>query len=171
MTWEELYLDFSDKVHHYILLMVGNEVLAEDLTHDVFIKVQRALGDFRGDSSYYSWIITIARNVVYDHWRRKKIVQFISFTSDREVDANTPEIILEKNEEILELYKIIKKLKVQYQEVIILRKIQELSISATAEALGCSTSRVKTITFRAMNALRAELRKNLHGGEDIGPQL
>ena len=156
--WEDLYVNYSDKVYKYILLMIGDEETAEDLTHDTFIKVKNSLNGFKGDSSYYTWIISIARNLVYDYWRRKKKIGFIPFSiSHQPINKETPDSILQKNEEVLELYKAIKKLKIHYQEVLILRKIQELTLEETAAATGWSISKVKTTTHRAMSALRGEV--------------
>ncbi|MFA9558587.1 RNA polymerase sigma factor [Evansella sp. AB-rgal1] len=158
MTWEELYIEYSDRVHNFILLMVGNEETAEDLTHDTFLKVKRTIDNFRGESSYYTWIISIARNVVYDYWRRRRKIRFFPLKETHPLkDMETPDEIFQKGEVVRELYEGIKKLKVSYQEVLILRKIQELSVEETSEVLGWSVSKVKSTTMRAMQALKQEM--------------
>ncbi|MBU9720970.1 MULTISPECIES: RNA polymerase sigma factor [Bacillaceae] len=158
MTWEELYLKYSDGVYHYLLLMVGNVEVAEDLTHDTFLRVKQSLKGFRGDASYYTWVISIARNVLYDYWRRKQKIRFLPITESPSLhDMDTPEEIYQRGESVKELYDGIKKLKVSYQEVLVLRMIQELSVKETAEVLNCSESKVKSTTFRAMKALKGVL--------------
>ncbi|MBU9713472.1 RNA polymerase sigma factor [Evansella tamaricis] len=158
MTWEQLYMDYSDQVHHYFLLMVGNVELAEDLTHDTFIRVKKAMESYRGESSYYTWIIAIGRNVLYDHWRRKRKIKFFPLKdSPQLMEQETPEEIYQRGEKVQELYDCLKKMKVSYQEVIVLRKIQELSVEETAEILNWSESKVKSTTFRAMKAIKEVL--------------
>ncbi|MDG5786069.1 RNA polymerase sigma factor [Evansella sp. AB-P1] len=166
MTWEELYITYSDRVHQYILLMVGNGEIAEDLTHDTFLKVKGTIHQFRGDSSYYTWVISIARHVVYDHWKKKKRIRFLPLKSSHPViDNKTPEEIVEKGEAVHELYEGIKKLKITYQEVLILRKIEEFSVKETAQALSWSESKVKSTTMRALEALKVELQKDRKEGD------
>lgn len=158
MTWEELYLEYSDAIHNYIFLLVGNHEVAEDLTHDTFVKVKYSLNQYRGESSKKTWLFSIARNTAYDFIRRKKIIQFIPFlSSDIESNQITPADYLERQESAFELYEAIKQLKIPYQEVIILRYIHELSIEETAAILNWSISKVKSKTFIATKKLKDEL--------------
>ena len=158
MDWEELYLQYSDAVHNYIFLIVGNEETAEDLTQDTFVKVKHSLERYKGDASYKTWLFKIARNSTYDFLRRKRLVQFVPFmSSDFEDHQLTPEAYLNNKESIKDLYVAIKKLKLAYQEVIILRYIHELSIEETAAILNWSVSKVKSKTFIATKKLKAEM--------------
>ncbi|QFT89685.1 RNA polymerase sigma factor SigX [Bacillus sp. THAF10] len=164
MTWESLYTDYSDKIYRFILLMVGNEEVAEDLTHDTFIRVENALHNYKGNASHYTWLVSIARNVTYDYWRRKKKIRFYSLTKSQEVPStDVPEELLLKEEAVQELYYAINKLKLNYREIIILRKIQFLSIEETSIVLGWSESKVKSTLQRAIEALRKELEKQRKG--------
>ncbi|HWL23707.1 MAG TPA: sigma factor-like helix-turn-helix DNA-binding protein [Ureibacillus sp.] len=98
---------------------------------------------------------SIARNVTYDYIRRKKLIQFVPFLkSDVQRSLTTPADTLINKESVQELYFTIKRLKLTYQEVIILRYIQELSIEETAAILNWSISKVKSKTFIAMRKLR-----------------
>ena len=158
MDWEELYLEYSDSIYNYIFLLLGNKEISEDLTHDTFVRVKFSLNRYRGESSYYTWIYSIARNVTYDYLRRKKIIQFVPFlTSDVRNHQPTPADFLNKKESVQELYFAIKKLKLTYQEVIILRYIHELSIEETAAVLSWSISKVKSKTHIAMRKLKEEM--------------
>ncbi len=56
-------------VRAFILKLVGDALLAEDLTQDVFVRVQRTAASFRGDASLKSWLCAIALNIVRDHFR------------------------------------------------------------------------------------------------------
>ncbi|WP_157842759.1 RNA polymerase sigma factor [Bacillus alkalisoli] len=171
MTWEELYLEYSEKIYRYILLMVGNEETAEDLTHDTFVRVDKAIKTYKGNASYYTWLVSIARNVTYDYWRRKRKIRFLPLgKKEAAVSRDFPEELLLKEEEIQELYFEIKNLKWNYKEVIVLRKIQGLSIEETAMALGWSISKVKSTLQRALVALKEQVevqqrKGGLHDGQ------
>ena len=167
ITWEELYLDYSDAIYNYIFLLVGNHEVAEDLTHDTYVKVKHSLKHFRDESSKKTWLFSIARNTTYDFLRRKKIIQFVPFlSSDIESNQLTPVDYLQQQESASDLYAAIKQLKIPHQEVIILRYIHELSIEETATILNWSISKVKSKTFIAMKKLKAELLRK--GGEKSG---
>ncbi|WBL16899.1 RNA polymerase sigma factor [Sutcliffiella sp. NC1] len=159
MDWEELYIKYSDDVFKFIFFMTYEKEIAEDLTHDTFIKVKKSLTNFRGESSYYTWIISIARNVTYDYLRRKHKIKFLSFhirNHSKQTKETAEELVL--NEESLkELYRAINNLKVNYKEVVILRKIQGLSVEETAQALGWSKSKVKSTMQRALEKLKQEI--------------
>jgi RNA polymerase sigma-70 factor, ECF subfamily len=157
MDWEELYHQYSDHVFKFIFFMVGNRNIAEDLTHDTYVRVQKALLNYRGDSNYYTWLIAIARNVTADFLRRKRKIYFIPFeTNYHDSVGKTTEELFIQEEFNVELWKAINKLKFNYREVIVLRKIQELSVEDTAEALGWTISKVKSTTYRALEKLRKE---------------
>lgn len=158
MDWEQLYIKYSDSVYNYIFLLVGNKEVSEDLTHDTFVKVKYSLNRFRGESSYYTWIYSVARNVTYDYIRRKKLIQFVPFLKfDVQSSLTSPADIVINKESVQELYFTIKRLKLAYREVIILRYIHELSIEETATILNWSLSKVKSKTFIAMRKLKEEL--------------
>lgn len=103
--------------------------------------------------------IKIARNTVYDYLRKTKWTAFFN-TSDNNNQALSSISIEEKivhKEQVEKLYTSLKKLKRDYQEVIILRKINELSIKETAEILGWSEDKVKAKLARALKKLKAEM--------------
>lgn len=167
-TFEQIYNEYSDKIYSYIFLLVSNREMAEDLTQDTFVKVYKNLHRFNGESQMFTWLVSIARNVTIDYLRKHNRFKFFSlekfqFTSDR----LTPHEILVKGENTAKLYQTIKLLKISYQEVIILRKINEFSIKETAEILGWNENKVKITTSRALNALKKEYEKRGETYEEV----
>lgn len=138
--------------------MVRKKELAEDLTQDTFIKVYRKLNLFKGESNLYTWVVQIARNTVFDYYRKNKIKEFFQFHKE-EADYVTPQEILLKGEEVKRLYEAITNLKMEYKEVLILRKIKEFSIGETAEILGWNDVKVKNTTSRALAVLKKSLEE------------
>lgn len=156
---ERQYRLYSDAVYRYILLLVRQKETAEDLTQDTFYKAFRSVDSYRGEAAELTWLIRIARNVTYDHFRRKRIIAFFPFDDNKNErkSEKTPELVTLRKEEAEELYTAIGELKRDYQDVLILRKIQEYPIKDTAFILNWTEAKVKTKLSRALEALKREL--------------
>lgn len=83
---EELVSRYQQKVFSYILMVVHNRELAEDLFQDTFIKVINTLrtGNYREEGKFSQWIMRIARNLIIDHFRRTQKMTMVdgNFGSD-----------------------------------------------------------------------------------------
>jgi DNA-directed RNA polymerase specialized sigma24 family protein len=69
--FEELYLKHCRRVYSICLRMMGNVAEAEDLTHEVFIRVHRKLGSFRGEAAFTTWLHPLTVNQVPMYFRRR----------------------------------------------------------------------------------------------------
>lgn len=161
ITIEEIYENYVDDVYRYNLFLVREKELAEDLTQETFIKVHINLHKFAQQASLRTWILKIARNTVYDHFKRKKRIHFIptEIHLATSIDRLTPEIHYLKKDLVIQLYRALGDLKKDYQEVLILRKINELSIQETAEVLGWTENKVKAKTARALGKLKEKMQQ------------
>jgi len=76
---EELVNRYQQKVFSYILMVVHNRELAEDLFQDTFIKVVNTLrtGNYREEGKFNQWIMRIARNLIIDHFRKSQKMSFV----------------------------------------------------------------------------------------------
>lgn len=156
----DLYESYSDDVYRYLLFLLRNKEVAEDLTHDTFLKVHSSLHQFNQQSSLRTWLLKIARNTAIDYIRRTKRVHFLAFGKRFEpITIKTPELNALQKADVRLLYKALGELKKDYQEVLILRKIQELSIRETSEILGWSEDKVKAKSARALSKLRETFLK------------
>lgn len=153
---EELYELHSTSIYKFILLMVSHPETAEDLTQETYIRCHKNIQHFRGEASEMTWLRKIARNVVYDYYKRQRTLSFIPFTSKHEREEKTyvPHEWLLAGEETRTLYTAIQNLKFAYREAIILRKIEGFSIKETAKILGCSEAKVKNDTARGIEQLQ-----------------
>lgn len=156
---ERLYLDHSDQVYRYIYLLTRHKENAEDLTQETFYKAYKNWNSFNHQSSVSTWLLKIARNVTYDYFRRKKIIRFFSLENENDLDSNSAAFddIIERKEQANQLHNALKLLKKDYQDVLILRKVNECSIKETAFILGWTEAKVKTKMARALDALKKEL--------------
>ncbi|WP_052344389.1 RNA polymerase sigma factor [Bacillus ndiopicus] len=107
-------------------------------------------------------LIRIARNLVYDHFRRKRHLKWLPLPKkDYADEASLPEELLLRSQEVQELYKALTKIKINYREVIVLRYIEELSVKEVAHYLELSEVQVKNYTAQGLKALR-----NIMGREE-----
>ncbi|TQR06760.1 RNA polymerase sigma factor [Psychrobacillus soli] len=168
MEMEQLYKDHSDRVYSYIYLLVRHKEFAEDLTQETFYKAYKGLNTFNKQASTATWLLKIARNVTYDYFRRKRVIQFFSFDKVQDLESNalSPEGRFEQKEQLARMYDSLRKLKKDYQEVLLLRKIQECSIKETAYILGWTEAKVKMKMTRALVALKKEFHQE--GGRANG---
>ncbi len=158
---EQLYREYSDRVYSYIWMLVRHKQTAEDLTQETFYRAYKGYDNFNQQSTIPTWLLKIARNITYDYFRRKKVIQFFSFEKEHDHDTEevSPESHAEKNEELARMYTSMSKLKKDYQEVLLLRKIQECSIQETSFILGWTEAKVKMKLTRAIEALKKEFHK------------
>jgi len=155
---EQFYLDNSDTVYRFIYLLVRHKETAEDLTQETFYKALKSFNHFNHQSSVLTWLLKIARNVTYDHFRRKRIIQFFKWGNENDIDTlnPSPENVIEKREDLYQLYAALNNLKKDYRDVLILRKVNECSIKETAYILGWTEAKVKTKMTRGFDALKKE---------------
>lgn len=72
MDLEEIFRAHQREVYVYFLRTVGSRPLAEDLTQDTFLRAWDRMVTFRGDSSFRTWLFTVARNVMADSYRKTR---------------------------------------------------------------------------------------------------
>lgn len=159
-----MYEEYSEAVYQFIYFLVGEEELSKDLMQETFLKAMNHFSGFRRDASEKTWLMKIARNLVYDHFRRKKVLKFIPFLQKHEQLEPTyvPERWLESKDSQYKLYKALGQLPYQYREVIVLRKIEGFSIKESAKILGWNGVKVRNATERGMK----KLQQLLGGDED-----
>ena len=144
-------------IYRYIYYRVEPEI-AEDLTEETFLKVWQNLRKYKkGTTPFSSWAFKIAHNLVCDYYRKHQPTE--------EVDENTPDPqdslnpIRSTNLKLnhIKLRKAINSLPENYQQVVILKYINELNNPEIAKAIGKSEGAVRTLQFRALQQLRTLL--------------
>ena len=153
---ETIYTQFYSKVMGYIHARIRNRADAEDLCADVFEKVQRKLPDFDpSKASLSTWIFTITRNTVIDHYRRSR--------PSEELDENLSDNIeldesLLNSETLHELASALRSLPEEMRDIIVLRYYDGKPLTEIAAMMGLSYGAVK---LRHQSAL-VKLRKGMH---------
>jgi RNA polymerase sigma-70 factor, ECF subfamily len=151
----EWYYLYNKDIYHFLVYYIGSSDV-EDLVQEVFIRAIKGFDSYQQKASPKTWLISIARHVGIDEMRKRKrlrMKQMIGFR-DEQLDKETPEKILQLNENNKLLYQAIQSLKANYRDVIILRGIKELSVSETASVLNWTEDKVRTTYHRALKSLQ-----------------
>lgn len=149
---ETIYAQFSTKVMGYIHARVRNRADAEDLCSDVFEKIHRKLADFDpSKASVSTWVFTITRNTVIDHYRRSKPTEELDETlsDDTEIDEG-----LLNSESLSELAGALRSLPEELRDLIVLRYYDGKPLTEVAEIMGLSYGAVKLRHQSAIAKLR-----------------
>lgn len=159
-VFHDLYEKYHQEIYQFIFYMTKNRETAEDLVQEVYIRVMKAYDRFEGKSSEKTWMYSIARNVTIDYFRKQrgwKDKVFSNFDWDKRVikdNQPVPEEVVILQDNVQEIYQCLNRCTVNQKAVIILRYIQAMSISETADVLDWSESKVKTTQHRALKAIK-----------------
>ena len=155
-------------VYVMALSLLHNEADAEDVAQEAFLKAFRNLANFRGDSKFGTWLISITLNEARSRLRRQAIVRMESL-DDPPNDGGVvspallrdwreiPSEAVERQEICQMLREAVISLPTIYRQVFQLRDVEELSVKETAEALGISVPSVKVRLHRARMMLQKQL--------------
>lgn len=154
-AFEVLYEEYFDKVYRYIVVRVGNQPDAEDLTEEVFLKALQAIASFEWRGvSIGAWLFRIAHNVVVDHLRRISKRQTTPIEDTVPSGGPSPHEGATINIAMEKLKDGVKRLTQAQQQVLSLRLAGGLSIAETAKVMGKTEGAVKASQHSALVALR-----------------
>ncbi len=166
-VFEPLIKRYQERLFNTVLGLIGNHHEAEDLFQDVLVKIYKKLGDFRGDSRFFTWLYRISVNTTWDYLRKKRRRPTFSLEAALEEKRISTMKLKSKNpsprreadvQERIGLFKqVLAQLKPNHQVVLQLKEVEGYSYQEIADILKCSIGTVESRLFRA----RAQLRKNL----------
>jgi RNA polymerase sigma-70 factor (ECF subfamily) len=162
----QLYDRYVDVVHRYIAYRVSNHALAEDLTSETFLRALRRISSYTWQGrDFGAWLVTIARNLIADHYKSSRYKLELA-TSDlveagAERSADSPEDEVLTGITNTTLFEAVKKLNPEQQECIVLRFLQGMSVAETATILGKNENAIKALQYRAVKSLGRMLPKEL----------
>lgn len=154
-AFAKLYEQNFDKIYRYLSLKVGNNVEAEDMTQQVFIKALQSISSYKWKGVPFSaWLFRIAHNHVIDYYRKQSRQATTPLYEFMAVSDCDPEKSAEDKADIERLLQASKKLTAAQQEVITLRFAGELPIAEVARIMGKTQGAVKALQHSAIIALR-----------------
>jgi RNA polymerase sigma-70 factor (ECF subfamily) len=153
--FETAYTAHADRIYRFLFWRTRDSQLSEDLTSSVFEKAWRARVSFQG-GSVQAWLYRIARNVLTDHWRKKKevAVEDIDKFADERASADQA---FGATIQLEQLQAALAKLPSDQQHVINLRFIEGQSAKVVAAHLHVSEGNVRIMQYRALKRLRKYL--------------
>ena len=152
-TLEHIWHEFAEKLGQFIRSRVADPATAQDILQDVFVKIQKRLGQLQDPAKLEGWIYLIARNAIIDHYRTRKETVEVPDTLPAEPDANDGEI-----EELKASFRrMIYSLPEPYREAVVLTELDGLTQQALADRLGISLSGAKARVQRGRSQLKQML--------------
>lgn len=146
------------KMHEQRLLKVASIIIPgeqEDVLQETFISAFRGIKNFRGNSSFYTWLYRILLNNIYRRFKQHKKKSCILSKAAKGPECHTQEEI--NREELLLLKEKVRKavlsLKPKYQEIVSLFYFEEKTIKELSEILGLKEGTVKSRLFKARRLL------------------
>jgi RNA polymerase sigma-70 factor (ECF subfamily) len=156
-----LYERHSPAIFRYLYAHLPERMDAEDLTGEVFLKTWQSLSTYRQRGTpFLAFLYRIAHNALVDHYRRTrhKVQQLSAENEELLQDANPgPSEVIGARLEHQELLQIMSHLNEDYQTVLILRFISELSPDETAQVMQRSAGSIRVLQHRALAALRKHI--------------
>jgi RNA polymerase sigma-70 factor (ECF subfamily) len=167
-AFDLLVIKYQHKVTSLISRYVYDWSECQDVAQETFIRAYRALGNFRGDSQFYTWLYKIAVNTAKNHLvsmgRRPPTddidaVDAVQYDGGARLrDTDTPEHELMRQEIERTVAATVEALPEELRMAITLREVEGLSYEEIAEAMDCPIGTVRSRIFRARDAIDQKLR-------------
>ena len=164
---DRLIEQYQYRLFRYLVYITGNKERAEDFFQETWIRVLERGHQYDGKSKFEAWLFAIARHLVID-WQRQKKVQSLDTLMDPEQErplqlANESDpsplhaVLTREAEETVQAS--LERIRPIYREVLVLRFQEELQIEEMAGVLSIPVSTVKSRLYRGLDALRGALKR------------
>lgn len=164
-AFAHLYDTFFDQVYTYVYHRTGHRQTAEDLVSDVFVRALRGISAFRWRGvGFGAWLVTIARNLVNDHYKsaRFRLEASVHEVFDRPAShEGGPEHAAVTGDLRTHVHAALADLTDEQGEVLHLRFLQQFDVAETAAVMGKSGDAVKALQYRALRALAKRVPEEL----------
>lgn len=164
-AFEAIVSAFEAAVFSFVYNATRNQMDAEEITQDVFVKAYRNLASFRGDAKLTTWLFTIAHNTTASHFRKKEIpttpVDEAPFGQHPESTVTDALTAIGVDERTHYLHLALEKMAPQQRQLIQLFYLEELSIKEIEGVTGLNEGSIKTGLMRGRNRLHTLLHELL----------
>lgn len=166
-AFAEVYQRYVDLIYRYLLARVAQPALAEDLTSETFLRALTRINTvtFQG-RDLGAWLVTIARNLLADHFKSGRARLEIAFADPRAAEAGTPssEAAALGAMSLRQLLAAVAALGPEQRECVVLRFLHGQSVAETAGLMGRNPGSVKALQHRAVRSLA----RSLPAGASLG---
>jgi len=151
---EVLYGRYQVRLYRFLVRLVRNEAVAEELTNETFLEIWRTADRFESRSSPSTWMFAIARNKAVSLLRKRSEVELDDDAAmSIEDEADTPEVAAQKGDKAALIRACLARLSAEHQEVVDLVYYHDKSIKEVSEIVGIPENTVKTRMFHARKKL------------------
>ena len=167
-AFDLLVLRYQHKVVKLVARLLRDPAEAEDVAQEAFVKAYRAIGSFRGDSAFYTWLYRIAVNTARNAMasRQRRPLDYESDLSESEQStvesrmrhSDTPEAMALSDEIHRTVNRAVGDLPEDLRTAVILREVEGLSYEEIAQAMDCPVGTVRSRIFRAREAIDRSLK-------------
>ena len=156
--FETIYRAYFRDVELYLRAICHDELLAEELTEQVFFQALRALPTFRGDCDIRTWLCTMGRNCYLSHLRKMKPTEDITEVQIPDPRQSIEEQVFDK-EQSMAIHRILHDLPEPYKEVFSLRIFGQLSFEAIGSLFGRTANWACVTYHRARQKIRNQMEE------------
>jgi RNA polymerase sigma-70 factor (ECF subfamily) len=168
---EKLIFRHKRKVYAYIMMVVKDDQVADDIFQDAFIKVINTIrsGSYKEEGKFIQWVMRIAHNLIIDHFRRNKRIPVVNNSSDeydifemvRIADPSVEELMI--TEQIhQDVRALIELLPVEQKEVLMMRHYDNMSFKEIADATDVSiNTALGRMRYALINLRKIVREKNI----------
>ena len=163
-AFEELYHRYARRLKGFFFLQLGgDEELAADATHDVFLRTYEARNRYQEGKNVSTWLFTIAYNICRNHYRSNAYETQLSATLDAEpISEEQIEVQLDAAALDDALAQVLSELPPPLHQLFSLHYQEELTIPQVAEIVGIPEGTVKSRLHKTMNIIRKKLKRYEH---------
>ena len=156
-AFEDLFRQYQGRIFAWIVRIVRDRGVAEDLTIETFWRIYRARHRFRPDGSFSAWAYRIATNLALNHLRRRHSHLEVALPKDLAQSGSSDVNALEETGE--QIRRAVLTLPARLQVVVMLALVEERPYQEIADGLGIAVGTVKSRVFRAVRILRKKLQR------------
>lgn len=163
---------YQDRLFNSVLRLVNDPEDARDVVQEAFLSAYQALGSFKGDSQFFTWLYRIAVNTAITFRRKKKAVVRLYADDDQsgldpadEDEAGRPGFLLEMAEREQKVHEALNRLSSEHRTVLVLKDMDGRKYEEMAEVLGVPIGTIRSRLHRARLELREILLRMEQGPE------
>jgi RNA polymerase sigma-70 factor (ECF subfamily) len=168
-AFTELMRRYQERVYWVARRIVGSHDDADDIVQETFVKAYLALGEFRGDSSFFTWIYRIAVNLSLNALRKRQVLNYLhesELLSRILPSPDDPGKDLENSEIESALHRAVATLPEKQKAVFVMRYFDEMTYEEIGRVLKTSVGGLKANYFHALRKVREYMRHEIQDGEN-----
>lgn len=155
-AFEKLFEIFHPRLKYYVRRLDSSDAI-DDILQEIWLTVIKKIHKLKDIQAFSAWLYRIARNKVYDKYRKKD--RHVPLSEEKEL----PESIEDKSTfdvyDAIKLHRALNNLKPHHREVLTLNFIEQMSYKAIAGVVDCSIGTVRSRLFHAKQSLRKEMER------------